>query len=1668
MPIYTVPTRNHTGVLGVSSFQKNPPQNIFPKSNRFGQQLKSQVPENEKDNSLSLSLTKTKEINRTYVISACKNAGDTSVTFKPEGRLTLQRRTGASKNTPSIDKQLEENTAQDIENTQTDGRLTLKQRLGTGSIEKHKTNKNSEPGIENSDSVVAQTNNKNVFPPGISTNNTHYIKSSTQLVEGQMNEKRCSDLKNKDSLANLNGSSGNGNSKCLKYRTTIADAKIQNDVPRSAHLIATKLVNRTPGVKLNEKDNFNELTGKERIQNSVAKYGSLERQRTPRKGGTTEGIKATPMRGTLQDAKSPATSTLKNRTPCLQVIQKKNTNASNSLSISRSARAEGSQIFMRPAALKLETVAQNTCTEENPLKVENSKVTVAVRVRPFSDRERKEKALQVVSMSGLETVVRHPETKQVYDFIYDFSFWSFDHCHPNFASQETVYKALAVPLLERAFEGYNTCLFAYGQTGSGKSYTMMGFGEELGIIPRFCEDLFTQIAQMDTQQILYHLEMSYFEVYNEKIHDLLIFKAENGQKKQPLRVREHPVLGPYVEDLTANMVSSYSDIQSWLELGNKQRATAATGMNDKSSRSHSVFTLVMTQTKTEFVEEEGHDHRITSRINLIDLAGSERCSPTQTSEERLKEGVSINKSLLTLGKVISALSEQSQNRKRAFIPYRESVLTWLLKESLGGNSKTTMIATISPAASNVEETLSTLRYAKQARLIINIAKVNEDVNAKLIRELKAEIEKLKAARKNTLNRDPEKFRPYLQEITSLRVKLHQQERDMAEMQRAWKEKFEQAEQRKFEETKELQKAGITFKMDNRLPNLVNLNEDPQLSEMLLYMIKGGQTTVGKYKPNSHHDIQLSGVLIADDHCVIKNVDGRVSITPLGEAKTYVNGKHISEPTVMHHGDRVILGGDHYFRFNHPVEVQKVKRPSCGTTLSCDGPKDFEFAKNELLVAQRSQLESEIEEARLKAKEEMMQGIQVAKEMAQQELISQQKVYESKIKSLEAELREESHKKQIQEMNNQQTANKIQELEKAKQHLELEVHFGKKRLEMETLATRQALEDHTIRHAKILEALEAEKQKIAKEIETLQQNRGNGNKTITIKPNWNSMKFSLMIQEANTISSKLGKHTVFGRHDISEQGDGTGPSVKVLVRNLKLGIATFWSPEKFEYKLAAMKELYESNGSNKADDVFYDPADEWEPDLTTTSVSSFSKRRSRSFMRNRRISGCLSDIKLQPIQTLHTSHLSGSVNKSSSICSSSSESFLPGICKELIGSALDLLGQNHEEEMSIADSLLTNLLTIYTGVTGISNAYEQQDEESQDNFFFLDRATQSCSIRITSAFEQLVVLTEHWLNSFQKCTDSLKIDELRQGVKNLGGYLQLLLQGCCSDISSMVTEAHNKIIQIVKQAGKHVGHLTALIGSDLHLSEEIKEDATISQEDFILAIYDGVGSGLKSLLDSVQKKTREMQKEVLKQYPQNEVQNQIKNNAVSFARSLENTISDCKKREMGTRLTKEESAHQELKKATNLASEYLELEQCIDKVCQIITTSLQGSYRNTTQLRSYTEKICILAGHFNNYCTLFSLPSASANSPTCRTTTSFMVTSELDSLAKSLIISFELEQGHNSLASQTICMQNTKTEEKQLETGESTWKQKGVPKREYKLQPSATSSGKLSPSGIQWV
>lgn len=286
-----------------------------------------------------------------------------------------------------------------------------------------------------------------------------------------------------------------------------------------------------------------------------------------------------------------------------------------------------------------------------------------------------------------------------------------------------------MPLIDKAFDGYNACLFAYGQTGSGKSYSILGIdsdelnriGPEAGIIPRFCHELFRRIDSLK-DKVRVEIEVCYFEIYNEKIHDLLAVSSiigsqhttpnSNQYKRPALRVREHPIWGPYVVDLSTHPVDSHGALKNWLAVGNSQRATAATGMNDKSSRSHSIFNIILNiselSTNANLSNTKPPTKR--SKISLVDLAGSERVSHTGVNGDRLKEGVSINKSLLTLSRVIAALAD-TKRTAGSFVPYRESVLTWLLRENLGGNSRTVMLATISPASLHMDETLATLRYA---------------------------------------------------------------------------------------------------------------------------------------------------------------------------------------------------------------------------------------------------------------------------------------------------------------------------------------------------------------------------------------------------------------------------------------------------------------------------------------------------------------------------------------------------------------------------------------------------------------------------------------------------------------------------------------------------------------------------------------------------------------------------------------------------------------------------------------------------------------------------------------------------------------------------------------------------------------------------------------------
>lgn len=309
-------------------------------------------------------------------------------------------------------------------------------------------------------------------------------------------------------------------------------------------------------------------------------------------------------------------------------------------------------------------------------------------------------------------------------FTFDNSFWSHNPEDEHYAPQEEVYNCLGEEFLDHNFEGYHTCIFAYGQTGSGKSYTMMGTPDAPGLIPRTCTDLFERIDSNTDPSISYNVRVSYFEVYNEHVLDLL---QPRTNPPHYLKIRESPTEGPYIKDLTDAPVKSIDEIMRYMQKGDGNRTIASTKMNDTSSRSHAVFTIMLKQIHHDMSTDEATERL--ARIRLVDLAGSERAKATEATGARLREGSNINKSLTTLGRVIGALADPKHSRipgKRSkdIVPYRDSILTWLLKDSLGGNSKTAMIACISPA--DYDETLSTLRYADQAKKIRTRAKVNQD------------------------------------------------------------------------------------------------------------------------------------------------------------------------------------------------------------------------------------------------------------------------------------------------------------------------------------------------------------------------------------------------------------------------------------------------------------------------------------------------------------------------------------------------------------------------------------------------------------------------------------------------------------------------------------------------------------------------------------------------------------------------------------------------------------------------------------------------------------------------------------------------------------------------------------------------------------------------------
>uniref|UniRef100_A0A452GTU7 plus-end-directed kinesin ATPase n=1 Tax=Gopherus agassizii TaxID=38772 RepID=A0A452GTU7_9SAUR len=845
-------------------------------------------------------------------------------------------------------------------------------------------------------------------------------------------------------------------------------------------------------------------------------------------------------------------------------------------------------------------------------------VKVAVRVRPFNSRETSKESKCIIQMQGNSTSIINPKNPKEApkSFSFDYSYWS--HTSPEdpcFASQNRVYNDIGKEMLLHAFEGYNVCIFAYGQTGAGKSYTMMGKQEEsqAGIIPQLCEELFEQINDNSNEEMSYSVEVSYMEIYCERVRDLL-----NPKNKGNLRVREHPLLGPYVEDLSKLAVTSYTDIADLMDAGNKARTVAATNMNETSSRSHAVFTIVFTQkrhdTETDLCTEK------VSKISLVDLAGSERADSTGAKGTRLKEGANINKSLTTLGKVISALAEVSKKKKKTdFIPYRDSVLTWLLRENLGGNSRTAMVAALSPADINYDETLSTLRYADRAKQIKCNAVINEDPNAKLVRELKEEVTRLKdllraqglgdiididsigddysgsggKSSMGSLSASPSSCslnsQVGLTSVSSIQERimstpggeeaierLKESEKIIAELNETWEEKLRKTEAIRMEREALLAEMGVAIREDGgtlgvfspkKTPHLVNLNEDPLMSECLLYYIKDGITRVGQADAERRQDIVLSGAHIKEEHCLFRsernhNGDVIVTLEPCERSETYVNGKRVVQPVQLRSGNRIIMGKNHVFRFNHPEQAraEREKTPSAETPSE---PVDWTFAQRELLEKQGIDMKQEME----KRLQEMEILYKKEKEEADLLLEQQRLDYESKLQALQKQVETRSLAAEMTE----------------EEEEEEEVPWTQREYELAQWAFRKwkfhqftSLRDQLWGNAVYLKEANAISVELKKKVQ---------------------FQFVLL---TNTLYSPLPPELLPNETE-KTRNDRPFPRtvVAVEVQDLKNGATHYWSLEKLKQRLELMREMYDRAGemaSNAQDenestmtgsDPFYD-------------------------------------------------------------------------------------------------------------------------------------------------------------------------------------------------------------------------------------------------------------------------------------------------------------------------------------------------------------------------------------------------------------------------------------------------------------------------------------------------
>ena len=770
-------------------------------------------------------------------------------------------------------------------------------------------------------------------------------------------------------------------------------------------------------------------------------------------------------------------------------------------------------------------------------------IQVGVRVRPFNTREKDHHSECIIEMPGQNQTKIKDETGKERTFTFDHSFWSHDgyrvlddgYLQPedeNYADQKKVFDSVGRQILENAWEGYHCCLFAYGQTGSGKSYSMVGYGANKGIIPISCDEIFKRIEENKDKDKTFEVQVSMLEIYNEKVQDLLIRPDKRPQGG--LKIRESKVLGIFVEGLTKYPVTSYEEISKKMDEGYNNRTIGSTLMNATSSRAHTIVTIEFRQV-TMLAKRRSEK---LSMINLVDLAGSERSGATGATGDRLKEGCNINKSLLILGNVINCLADRAIGKNKNMLPpYRDSALTRILQNALGGNSKTVMICALSPATINYEETLSTLRYADRAKKIQNKAVINESEHDKMVRLLKEENSGLKKMiedlQKKLLGQGGVVGDDDKQAFLDLKEQYEANQKVMSDMQKTFEERLEEAKKSEGEY--------IGSHVDISLPHLVVLNEDPQLSHKLRYQLSELPVYVGRKHGNPTPQITLSGIGISHNHAIFEKQDDDIILKandPKALDYIFINGKKIpKEGQIIKNKDRIIFGTNTIFIY---------MKSSKGDDIY---DIDWETAQNEY--------QREVEKLKKREKEESEKRKQDEFNLLKKNL---EEEYSKKKKEMEEELKKKMDEcqTQLKEMNENVEKQKIEQ-----ERIEQEERL---RIKIEQLEEEKARKKREFEIKERNELIKLEQSK--KETEMIRKSEKlESNLTIIMKK---LSKLKIIIKEfKRNINMEVNLQS-----NAMEDGEDKNPNIIIRVENFEEGTVYYWTPETFHNRFDLMSDLFE--------------------------------------------------------------------------------------------------------------------------------------------------------------------------------------------------------------------------------------------------------------------------------------------------------------------------------------------------------------------------------------------------------------------------------------------------------------------------------------------------------------